>query len=355
MHTQYDETVKRGSKRKRMTRVISLDHVIRADNRFVGAFSLAISDPRWIVRQFRWSLFGLPRTDLIILHWPDDLFVARGWRGQVKSIAKLAGLMTAKLLWGAKLVWVAHNAVPHDSGTQTSICRSWFLRSLDGVVFISQHSRSVVEEMYPSIREVPSLSVVHGHYRTTAATRETPYVRSGEDIRLVQFGRIRPYKNIETLVDTVSSLQSGFHLLVAGMTCDLSLCAAIEERSQKTSNVKVDIRSSPIADAELEAIVDSADAVVLPYRNILNSGSALFSLSRNRPVLAPNIGALPELRDTVGDEWVYLYDGDFCKETLLNFREWLLHTRRAPSAPLEAYDWDGIGSKLRAFVVALGA
>jgi glycosyltransferase involved in cell wall biosynthesis len=173
------------------------------------------------------------------------------------------------------------------------------------------------------------------------------------DINLVHFGLIRPYKNIEALVDAASSISSGICLLVAGMAMDSEYCAVIRARARQAAHINLDFRETPIGDAELETIVDSADAVVLPYKNILNSGSALFSLSRNRPVLAPKIGSLPELRDTVGEEWIYLYEGEISQQILLEFKEWMLKTNRASIAPLDAYGLSRIGQDLRNFVEAM--
>jgi glycosyltransferase involved in cell wall biosynthesis len=256
----------------------------------------------------------------------------------------------AKLLWGAKFIWVAHNAAPHDAANSNAFIRRWFLRSLDGVVFLSECSRGLINKMYPEIGECNALVTVHSHYRSGSATRESPSTRPIGNIKLVQFGLIRPYKNIEALVGAVSSISSGIDLLVAGMVVDRALSAVIRDSAQLSSHITLDFREVPIPDAELETIIDSADAVVLPYKNILNSGAALFSLSRNRPVLAPNMGSLPELRDTVGQEWVYLYDGDFTQQVLLDFKEWMLRTERASIAPLEGYELSRIGNDLRGFI-----
>lgn len=335
--------------------VVSLHPLRGTDNQFIGAFSQAISLHGYSVREFRWSSLGLRKTDFVFLHWPDDFFTVRGKIGIGRSLIKLAAIQIAKVLWGAKLIWIAHNAKPHDVGRFNTLSWPWFLRMLDGVIFLSDYSRQVIGELYPEISKLKTLLVAHGHYRGVAVTREKPYAAPQGDIQLVQFGRIRPYKNTDALVDAVSSLPSGTRLMVAGMANDRSLRAAIEERASRASHITLDFRESPISDEELEGIVDSADAVVLPYKNILNSGSALFSLSRNRPVLAPNMGALPELRAAVGHEWVYLYDGEFCSQVLVDFREWMLKTKRDQNAPLDAYGWDGIGMKLRDFIETMGA
>jgi glycosyltransferase involved in cell wall biosynthesis len=330
--------------------VISLFPFHLAENRFIDMFSQAISEQGIVVREFRWRGLGLQKTDFILLHWPDEFFVKRGSFGYPKSLAKLVVLQIAKMLWGAKLVWVAHNAAPHDGPPLGSLVRRWFLRSLDGVIFLSHYSRRFILELYPEIRTNDLLVTVHAHYRGTAINGETPCRKPRGEINLLQFGQIRPYKNIEALVEAVSSTPSGVHLLVAGMVMDRALSRSIEARAQLAPNVTLDFRDSPISEAELEAIVDAADAVVLPYKNILNSGSALFSLSRNRPVLGPNMGSLPELRNSIGSEWVYLYDHEFSRQVLLDFKEWILNTDRGSVAPLDTYDWSRVGLELRSFI-----
>jgi beta-1,4-mannosyltransferase len=91
----------------------------------------------------------------------------------------------------------------------------------------------------------------------------------------------------------------------------------------------------------------------LPYRSVLNSGAMLFALSRNRPVLAPNIGSLPELRETVGPDWVYLYEGEFNQSVLNDFIAWMRKTKRGDMAPLDYYSWSRIGQELGKFIESL--
>jgi hypothetical protein len=56
--------------------------------------------------------------------------------------------------------------------------------------------------------------------------------------------------------------------------------------------------------------------VVLPYRDILNSGAALLALSFDVPVLVPKKGALGELQETIGQQWVRLYEDDLSQGDL---------------------------------------
>jgi beta-1,4-mannosyltransferase len=315
-------------------------------NRFISMFSRAISEQGYSVRPFRWGSLGLRRTDFALFHWPDEFFAAKGRFGPARPLIKLGIIYTAKILWGTRFIWIAHNGMPHEAVRRTPLIQRWFLRSLAGVVYLSHYSRVLINDMYPELRNCETLVTVHGHYRDTSATPATPATSPASEIKLINFGQIRRYKNVEQLVDVAVSIPSGIRLKVAGVAADRSLCASIEEKARVAPHITLDFREAPIGEAELEGMIDSADAVVMPYRNILNSGSALFALSRNRPVLAPNMGSLPELREHVGRDWVYLYDGEFTRHVLVDFREWVLRTRRSRVAPLDAYDFSRVGQDL---------
>lgn len=86
----------------------------------------------------------------------------------------------------------------------------------------------------------------------------------------------------------------------------------------------------------------AADGVVLPYTEILNSGSALLALSFNRPVLVPEKGAMGELQDQVGDEWVNTYRGSLTPNHLQDALSWARAGDRSPRPPLDAFEWETI-------------
>jgi hypothetical protein len=90
---------------------------------------------------------------------------------------------------------------------------------------------------------------------------------------------------------------------------------------------------------EVQLFFKSADLIVLPYREILNSGVALLALSFNRPVLVPAIGALPELQALVGAEWVRCYSGHLTPEKLDAALGWALYANRSTAPCLEGLDW----------------
>src|ERR1700722_6734076 len=322
--------------------VISLSPLNSTLNKYVDLFSKAISDQQYSICEFRWRPAILCKSNVVILHWPTEFFTTEGKLATIKSIIKIATIWLSKYLWRTRFIWVAHNAAPHDTVKSAPRLTRWFLRSLDGIIFLSAYSRNLIGNLYPEIRDRRSLVTVHGHYRDIALTPLTPSPIPAGDVKLVYIGLVRPYKNLEILVDAATRV-SGIQLLVAGMAKDRSVGDALRARAAQAQHIKLDLWETPISDSKFEAIVDFADAIVLPYRTVLNSGAAIFALSRNRPLLAPNIGSLPELRETVGSDWIYLYQGEFNQGVLVDFIAWMRQTKRSEVAPLDCYAWNRIG------------
>ena len=133
-------------------------------------------------------------------------------------------------------------------------------------------------------------------------------------VQLAYFGQIRRYKNVEILARIAAGLPADLSLMISGRRSHDDVARKIEEIAASARNIALDLRTEPLPDADLERLVDAAQGIVLPYQAILNSGAAIFALSRGRPVLAPRTGSLPELQATVGTNWVRLYDGEIDAE-----------------------------------------
>jgi glycosyltransferase involved in cell wall biosynthesis len=96
-----------------------------------------------------------------------------------------------------------------------------------------------------------------------------------------------------------------------------------------------------VPDDDIQRYLRAADLVVLPFRDITNSGSALLALSFDRPVLVPALGAMGELQALAGADWVRTYDEDLTPDLLARALDWAV--RRPPGAPrLDALEWPEI-------------
>lgn len=82
--------------------------------------------------------------------------------------------------------------------------------------------------------------------------------------------------------------------------------------------------------------------MVLPYREILNSGSAILALSFGRPLLVPAQGALCELAQRAGAAWVRTYIGELQPATIREALDWAAVTPRDPAQLFRELSWETI-------------
>jgi glycosyltransferase involved in cell wall biosynthesis len=328
--------------------VVALNPISSEANSFTGLFSASIHRSEFDLVPFERNHLGRARYDVVVFHWPNEFFRPTSRRNVLKLLARM---LLDKLRHGTKFVWVVHNMRPHDSG-RPSLAASVFLRLLDGAILLSNHSREELNRSYPSTRSLATLVTVHGRYESFI-NPPRDQIAAERSNRLLFFGLIRNYKNVERLVAEARKVTSQrFSLRVIGACKDGELKARIQAAAGGDERIVLDIREAIVPDDELERVIDEHDAVVLPYRHILNSGVALHALGRNRPILAPAIGSLPELREMVGAEWVSLFEGDISAEAIEGFLA-ALAGLDSPRPDLQAFAWERVGSDVTRFLQTL--
>jgi D-inositol-3-phosphate glycosyltransferase len=114
------------------------------------------------------------------------------------------------------------------------------------------------------------------------------------------FGRIAAYKGLEFLVDAYRELASAsgsYRLIIAGRPDNDSkqYCAEIQEKIKHANlGARVIQAIEFVPDAETEVYFKAADVLVLPYRDIYQSGVLFLAYSFGLPVVATNVGGLSE-------------------------------------------------------------
>ncbi len=220
---------------------------------------------------------------------------------------------------------------------------SVFLPNVNGMICMTRSGREQVQSEHPATSTRPIFIIPHGHYRGVY-----PDVVGGEEARkalhigvgeaVVAFvGQIREYKGVPNLIRCFNAAAvPAARLLIAGKPQSEKLARGIEEAVSGNAGIQLYLKF--IDAAEMQLYLRAADLIVLPYKDILNSGSALLALSFDRPILVPNRGALGELFEEMGPAWVRLYAGELIPQTLRDAIFWVRDARvdnRSP-APLEA-------------------
>jgi beta-1,4-mannosyltransferase len=291
---------------------------------------------------FSWkaALFG--RYDVFHVHWPELLIREKRPAKAFLRRRALSALLLRTRLQRIPIVRTVHNLRPHESGEAAEN------RSLDALdartdLFIRLNPTTPVHP------ESKAITILHGHYRDRFHADPAPATVPG---RALYFGLIRPYKGIETLLSVFqSTVDPDLQLRIVGRPSS-GLDAVIT--AAQSADSRISSRLEFVADDVLVDEVCQAELVVLPYREMHNSGALLVALSLNRPVLVPHSSSNAALAVEAGPGWVHLYDGELSREILETTMAAVRSRGHAGPPRLEGRDWTALGEKTyRAYLAVL--
>src|SRR5882762_2587432 len=113
------------------------------------------------------------------------------------------------------------------------------------------------------------------------------------------FGRITPYKGLEYLIDAFQRVvrRDDYRLIVGGRpesNCQGYWSAIQESTREDVRSGRILLRAEHIPDDETEIYFKAADVLVLPYRQIYQSGVLFLGYSFGLPILAADVGDLKD-------------------------------------------------------------
>lgn len=173
------------------------------------------------------------------------------------------------------------------------------------------------------------------------------------------FGNIDYYKGLDVLVDSLLLLPEEFRqnlkVLIAGNSKYPDYTGPVIEKT-KSAELKDSVisRIGYIPDEEVEYYFTAADCIVLPYRNIYQSGVVFMAYTFGLPLLAADVGNFRN--DVPEGKAGYLFEsgntGDLSKTILKYFESEMYHnldsTRKALKVwAWDNYSWDVIGKDTR--------
>jgi glycosyltransferase involved in cell wall biosynthesis len=140
---------------------------------------------------------------------------------------------------------------------------------------------------------VPNTELTPGEAKKRLGLRD-------DEKAILFFGRITPYKGLEYLVDAFKQIlarRADYRLIIAGRPAieSAGYWANVQESiREEMQRGQVLVRADFIPDEETEVYFKAADVLVLPYRDIYQSGVLFLGHSFGLPVLAADVGSLSD-------------------------------------------------------------
>jgi D-inositol-3-phosphate glycosyltransferase len=203
---------------------------------------------------------------------------------------------------GARVVYTAHDVQPLPGSTWFGAGFRRLYRLADAVIVHADASRRLLVDQLDIPRDRVHVVPIGGPgaYAGHPLPRGEARRRLGlqPDARyLLFFGLIKKHKGLDVLLDALA--------LARGEVPDLRLLVAGEPMSSWRPYARqiahleldraVDLHLGFVPNDKTPLYFSAADLVVLPYRQIFQSGVVVAAYAFGRPVVATRVGGLPEL------------------------------------------------------------
>lgn len=192
----------------------------------------------------------------------------------------------------APVVMTVHDTTPYN-GAEPWLMAAGLGRLIRGVDAVICHTEAgrlrLLRQGVPTER---LFVVPHGLLGAISDTVPPPAAR----IRLLQLGKLKPYKGVDVLIEALGRLTPGerdrFWVRVVGQPhLDTAPLEARAAGLGDCFSLELDF----VDEAVMAALIAESDAMLFPYREIEASGVLMQAIAAGRPVVASRIGAMAEL------------------------------------------------------------
>jgi glycosyltransferase involved in cell wall biosynthesis len=230
---------------------------------------------------------------------PPQVVVIQWWH-PITSLSSLYLARLARKRWRARVVFVCHNASPHEGFPLSRRLTRLALGTGDSLVALSEGVADELRTLLPnatvSVVPHPPYSVLNSEVSATNRAEWKARIAAPADSKLVLFfGNVRPYKGLGDLIDAFARIPKAHNavLVVAGTFFEPiePYRARIEELGIGDS---VRLFAEYIPNEDVASLFSISDLVVLPYRSASQSGVIPLAAMFRKPVVTTSVGGLPE-------------------------------------------------------------
>ncbi|WP_276302476.1 glycosyltransferase family 4 protein [Halorussus lipolyticus] len=183
-------------------------------------------------------------------------------------------------------VYTLHDVYAHSGeyNPNWELLKRLTVSAADRVVVHGEHNAASFAEKYGQAHKC--VTIPHGDYSFFRRYADGPV---SYDPELLYFGRLKPYKGLDTLLDAERLLDgtNEYELTIAG--------GGEFDPERVADRPNVTLRHGYVPNEDVAELFRRCRAVVLPYRDATQSGVVPIAYSFEKPVVVTDVGGLPEV------------------------------------------------------------
>lgn len=247
------------------------------------------------------AVYGLDELFKSFKKFLSVKIVHLNWYESVGTVLSFIFKLTKLLLllaFGKKIVWTMHNKTPHTQkvlGLQ-KVLQYILVKASKRIVIHSKISEELLLSNY-KIRKDKIVYIPHPNYINVYGSIPESSKKTTDKLRLLFLGAVRPYKNIELLIDVINQFENEVELHIAGNPINEAYKNDLIGRAKENNNISFELAF--IENDRMINLLSEYDLVILPYdlRSSLNSGTIILCFSYAKTIIAPEIGTVSDIED----------------------------------------------------------
>ncbi len=230
---------------------------------------------------------ALRKPDILHLQWLPLV--------EVSSIERLFLKILRFVAPKTKFLLTIHNVFPHDCDEEKKqIYRVRFSKVEPYFDQFIVHLETTKKEFCSSFGiSAERVKVIH-HGVLAPKVHHPVYNQRGKVLRLIMYGNQSTYKGTDIFVNALTLLPQEYknkvHALIVGKTYSDYLNKLKEQKE----NANIEFIPEYVSDEDLHKYIANSDIIVLPYREISQSGVLLLALSTKRLIITSDIPSFKE-------------------------------------------------------------
>ena len=206
----------------------------------------------------------------------------------------------------SKLLLTVHNIYPHNSSENSRVTyKSRFAlveKYFDKFILHLQISKSEFCREF-GIEESRCKVIPHGVFEPKDL-KIKPYKRN-EKLRLIMYGNQSYYKGTDLLVDAIALLPKEIQNQICTTIVGKTSNDYLNLLQDKAKGLDINIIPEFVSDEKLNQMILDSDVIVLPYREISQSGVLLLALFFERPIICSNLPSFRETLKSISDDFFF--------------------------------------------------